>query len=116
MLKWIIARLPKFIFSAILDELSRHLDPLGLLKIPSTNIPDELLCKLEKLDDTTQLGLSALLCVAVREGTNLSHQAKEWGMEDIPQDLIKEIDDMGDGEYLEVCLLSIQTLEAISTL
>lgn len=67
------------------------------------------------LNNNQTMALVALLNIACREQTNLSHQVKEWGFDDIPGHVIKLIDDLDGQEYLEIAYhLSTSLLETLS--
>ncbi|MBK1987271.1 hypothetical protein A0J48_006935 [Sphaerospermopsis aphanizomenoides BCCUSP55] len=62
------------------------------------------------LSSTTITGLVALLNISYREQTNLSHQVKEWGFDDISQHVIEMVDDLSGEEYLELAYYLSATL------
>ena len=56
---------------------------------------------LEKMSDFNRpqtLGVAALILIAQREQTTVTHQWKEWGYSDIPETLVESIDQL-DGDY-----------------
>lgn len=69
---------------------------------PETNLW-ELAAQIDSwLSKTTISGLVALLNISYREQTNLSHQIKEWGFDDISERVIDLVDDFSGEEYLEL--------------
>jgi hypothetical protein len=77
--------------------------PVAFCKITMTNVAHELIARLESLSRSSAVGLMSLLCLAIREQTDLADQMDEWGFTDIPQDLILELNELDDIGYLEVC-------------
>lgn len=70
--------------------------------------------KLSNNFSPTQLaGISILALLAYREKTDISYQYREWGFQDIPEELIESLDTPGDynqDQFLDVANAALTIL------
>ncbi|MBN3907674.1 MAG: hypothetical protein HWQ35_14270 [Nostoc sp. NMS1] len=62
-------------------------------------------------------GLNSLIFLALREQTTVGHQRKEWGFEDIPEQIVAWCDELEDEDLLEVATaIATGLLDEITTI
>jgi hypothetical protein len=65
--------------------------------------PTDIITHIEQNFNRTQaIGLNCLIFLALREGTNVGHQRKEWGFGDIPEQMITWCDQLDNDDLLEL--------------
>jgi hypothetical protein len=65
--------------------------------------PTDIITHIEQNFNRPQaIGLNCLIFLALREGTNVGHQRKEWGFGDIPEQMITWCDQLDNDDLLEL--------------